>query len=168
MKLYISIIGSLIITACTNQTTQQGTNSASETIHTNLKDTIVINRAPLLQAGCYEMITKKDTARLALDIKDSLVSGSLNYITPNKDSNSGTIKGVIRDSIIYVDYTSNSKGRISTRKLLFKIRNNALVEASGQTISLNNNTQNPNKNTSNSKSIHPFTKVPCTSSFKPL
>jgi hypothetical protein len=77
------------------------------------------------------MVLGKDSAFLTLLVNDSLVTGNLEYRWHEKDQNKGTIKGVIRDSLIIADYTFQSEGMTSTREVIFKMENQGLKEASG-------------------------------------
>ena len=86
---------------------------------------------PFVLAGCYEMIFKKDTATLSLEVKDTLLSGNLAYHLWERDRNTGTIKGKLQDSLIIVDYTFRSEGVTSVREVIFKIKDSTLVQAFG-------------------------------------
>jgi len=79
---------------------------------------------------CYGV--KQDTARLQLLIKDSIITGHLNYNWHEKDNNTGTIKGVIRDSLLLADYTFQSEGMISVREIIFKIAPGKFQQAIGK------------------------------------
>ena len=83
-------------------------------------------------AGCYIMIQGKDTATLELTVADSTVSGNLNFKRFEKDSNQGTIDGVIRDGLILANYAFQSEGRRSVREVVFLMRGESLLEGYGE------------------------------------
>ena len=82
--------------------------------------------------GCYIMIQGKDTATLELTVADSTVSGNLNFKRFEKDSNQGTIDGVIRDGLILANYAFQSEGRRSVREVVFLMRGESLLEGYGE------------------------------------
>ena len=49
--------------------------------------------------GCYVMIQGKDTATLDLVVAGLKVSGNLQYRRFEKDNNTGTMSGTLRDSL---------------------------------------------------------------------
>ena len=163
-KLLTSIICGFVFIACTNST-NTGNDPSSQTIHANSTDTIVINKNPIIQAGCYQMIFKKDTAWLNLHIQDSVATGRLKYNRYQKDTNVGEIRGTIRDSLIVADYTFQSEGMTSVRETIFKIHNNTLEEGMGKVAIVNNKVIFTNKDSLKYDAAHPFVKVPCTSEF---
>ena len=118
------------IVSCNNNQTNTSEKATGSTIHGNAKDTIVT--APPLLAECYVMILKQDTAWLQLSIKDSVVTGDLNYKWHEKDNNTGTFKGVIRDSLLLANYTFQSEGMMSVREIIFKIAPGKLQQAFGE------------------------------------
>ncbi len=103
---------------------------SGETIHNNLKDTIARSNLEI-NAQCFQRIIKKDTATLKLLIADTIVTGELQYLPYEKDHNTGTIKGILKDSVIYADYTFKSEGVTSVREVIFKFTKNNLMEAYG-------------------------------------
>ncbi|HZF63408.1 MAG TPA: hypothetical protein VEZ55_02935 [Chitinophagaceae bacterium] len=121
----------LSVFACTDQ---QKVDSGNETVHANASDTIVTNAPIVIPAGDYELISGRDTAVLALQVKDTSVSGTLQFKWYEKDHNNGTVKGVIRDSIIWVDYTFQSEGITSVREEAFLMRPDSLIRATGEIV----------------------------------
>ncbi|HEX6181275.1 MAG TPA: hypothetical protein VFZ47_08490, partial [Chitinophagaceae bacterium] len=73
-----------------------------------------------------------DTARMRLNVVDSLVTGELKYHWFEKDRNEGSVKGVIRDSLLILDYTFRSEGTLSVRQVVFKLSGTSLVEGQGE------------------------------------
>jgi hypothetical protein len=84
-------------------------------------------------AGCYRMIIKKDTATMSLNRDGDDVTGSLNYNWFERDDNTGTFKGTIKnDSIIVANYTFQSEGVTSVRQVVFKIKDSVLLQGYGE------------------------------------
>ena len=115
-------------TACNNK------DQAQETV-TPSTDTPVddshISITPIPLDGCYRMVINRDTARMRLNVVDSLVTGELKYHWFEKDRNEGSVKGVIRDSLLILDYTFRSEGTLSVRQVVFKLAGTSLVEGQG-------------------------------------
>jgi hypothetical protein len=150
----------LIITcfACNNQ---QPAASQSDAVHANATDTITTAAAPIVLTGCYQMTLKRDSATLDLTIQDTTVTGKLNYIFYQKDYNKGTIKGVLRNDIIYADYTFESEGSTSVREVIFKVEEDTLVPAYGELTQKDNKIIFSNKEDLHFNDRHPFIKVAC-------
>ena len=110
----------------------QNSKNQTETIG---KDTSSVpgNDAPAfaIKAGCYSYSIKKDSAFLKLDISRGKVSGDLMYALYQKDSNKGTISGILQDSLIVVDYIFQSEGMTSVRQVVFKVNGDSLIEGFG-------------------------------------
>ena len=130
MKQVLLTFFSFWLLSCNNQSGQP--DISGTTIHGNATDTIVTHSTPILLAGCYQMLHKKDIGTMQLSVSDSTVTGKLNYILYKKDSNAGNVKGVIRDSSIIADYTFESEGMLSVRQVIFKIYPGKLVQANGE------------------------------------
>ena len=158
MKKFAFILNAALLVACANNDTEI---TGDESVHANANDTIVTNAAPLVLEGCYEMVTRNDTATLNLTLKDTIVTGALNYHWREKDWNDGFIKGVLRDDKIYADYTFKSEGLTSVREVIFKIENGMLVQGFGELTDLNGKIIFVNKDDLQYETIHPFVKVEC-------
>lgn len=130
MKLITRLISGMLVccTAC---------NDAAKQSETSPKDTTVkvddshISTTPIPLDGCYTMIINNDTAHLRVNVIDSIVSGHLSYHWSQKDHNDGSLKGVVRDSLIIADYTFRSEGMISVRQVVFKMAGTSLAEGYG-------------------------------------
>jgi len=111
--------------------------------------------------GCYLMNIGKDTAKLHLEVEGIHVSGTLSYKRFEKDSNSGTIDGIIEGEKIKLWYRFASEGKISVREVYFKIVGGKLAEGYGD-IGLRNDTaifKYPS--TLNYEEKHPYLKTAC-------
>jgi hypothetical protein len=164
-KILISLLTAMMICSCnSNSGTVKSADTTSivgSTIHTNTKDTIVTNVEPFNINGCYEMTIKRDTAKLNLTVKDTTVTGTLAYKWFEKDNNTGTIKGVLRNNIIVADYTFHSEGTTSVREVIFKIQNGTILQASGDITQQDNKIIFTDKNNLQYNEIYPFIKVRC-------
>jgi hypothetical protein len=101
-------------------------------VHAGAADTIVTSAQPLVLTGCYEMTLKKDSAFLDLQVTDTVVTGTLNFNFFEKDRNSGTLQGVLRNDKILADYTFQSEGVTSVREVVFQIKDSTLLQGHGE------------------------------------
>ena len=161
MKRLRIIFPSLVLFSCADApTTTAGDPLSSQTVHTNASDTIAHTR-PVVLSGCYTMISNKDTATLEISVRDTTVSGSLQYHWREKDWNTGRIQGVLRNDQIHADYTFESEGMTSVREVVFKIEDSTLQEGTGELVQQNNKIVFRNKDQLQFHTIHPFIKVAC-------
>ena len=131
MQLRILLLSIVVAaaTACNNKDQTQETVTPST--DTPVDDShIAITPLPL--DGCYRLVINRDTARMRLNVVDSLVTGELKYHWFEKDRNEGSVKGVIRDSLLILDYTFRSEGTLSVRQVVFKLSGTSLVEGQGE------------------------------------
>ena len=112
--------------ACTGNT-EEVTESGQE-----VQDIRVIDSASSL-AGCYTAILNKDTSELVLQHINGATSVSVELDIANfeKDKNSGTINGEIKDDLIVGWYKFFSEGKSSVRQIVFKIEGDTLLEGYG-------------------------------------
>lgn len=130
-------------------------------VHANAIDTITTASTPIILTGCYLMTLKTDSATLDLKVKDTTVSGTLNYILFEKDNSKGTLNGVLRDNIIYADYSFESEGKTSVREVIFKITGDTLIPAYGELTESGNRIIFAKKDALQFNDLHPFIKVAC-------
>lgn len=155
----------LLFWACNgNQTTtaaSKDTAASSQTIHTNITDTVVTSAKPIMLNGCYQMTVKRDTATLRLNVKDSTITGELQYDFYQKDDNSGTIKGVLRGDTIDAEYTFQSEGTTSVREVVFKIQDSTLLQGYGNVTEQKGSVVFKDKRTLEFQNANPFLKIAC-------
>lgn len=142
-------------------TTAADTTDAGETVHSGAKPVSLPDTQPLVLTGCYEMIMKKDTAFLSLALQDTTVTGRLDYHWYEKDRNTGTLKGVLRNDMIYADYTFESEGMTSVREVIFKIHDTTLLQATGELRKQNGKVVYSNTDNLDYDTTNPFIKVAC-------
>jgi hypothetical protein len=123
----IIIISLLSLLASCNSPEKETEKSSSE--QPDAKDTTITN--------CYRYANKKDTVSLQLNKVGKSVTGTLVYDFNEKDKNTGTIEGVIKDNLLVAEYTFMSEGMVSTRQVAFKIEGNSLIEGYGDSFTRN-------------------------------
>ena len=102
--------------ACNNQTQQTKQNNEPQAAN-------AIN--------CYRSINNNDTVLLTTKDSGGVITGTLVYHLSEKDKNTGTIQGNIKDSLLVADYTFMSEGTTSVRQVAFKKTANGFVEGYG-------------------------------------
>lgn len=128
MKNCLCLFSIVFLFACNNNTKEDAEVIVS-------KDTTedVTNRSTATNLdGCYISVFKRDSANLYISMNKNDVSGTLNYKLYEKDSNTGTISGQYKNSLIIVNYTFQSEGVSSTREVVFKVANGGLLEGHGE------------------------------------
>ncbi len=161
---FLFLLFSVALGSCNNTTTVTAGNSDSTnaSMHTtNPADTLITNNTPVMLTGCYEMIINGDTATLRIDLQDSTITGNLNYHFKEKDQNTGTLRGVIRDKYIYADYIFNSEGTTSIREVVFKIEGDILIPGFGDIVEQGTKIIFTDKNALQFQSETPFLKIAC-------
>ncbi len=107
----------ILFVACNNQT-QQTTQNAEPEIATT--------------TNCYSSANNNDTVSLTIKDSNGLITGMLVYNLYQKDKNTGTLQGSMKDSLLVADYTFMSEGVQSVRQVAFKKTNNGFVEGYGE------------------------------------
>ncbi|WP_133240814.1 hypothetical protein [Marixanthomonas spongiae] len=84
-----------------------------------------------LQKGCYVYNDNRSTISLHVIEKEDTITGTLLIALAEKDKNTGTFSGHIKDSVLLADYFFESEGVESVREVAFKIKNDTLVQGYG-------------------------------------
>lgn len=123
--LYLSI-AAIAVASCNNE-------SKKATEATDLKDTskVVENKIMIPSSSCYSSISGKDTVNLKVEIFPNVVTGSLSYKFHEKDSNKGDIDGKLNGDTLLADYKFMSEGKLSTRQVIFLIKDSVATEGHG-------------------------------------
>jgi hypothetical protein len=121
----------------------------------------VLAGPPFVLAGCYEMTMNRDTAQLQLEVKDTTITGKLRYNLFRRDSNIGSLTGVLRDSLIVAHYTFESEGLTSVREVIFKISDTTLLQAYGDLNTRGGKVVFSDPTQLQYTQANPFVKVPC-------
>ncbi|EFK56026.1 hypothetical protein HMPREF0766_13229 [Sphingobacterium spiritivorum ATCC 33861] len=79
----------------------------------------------------YSYQNNGDTIVLQLTNLEGKVTGELAYQIKEKDRNTGSIEGVLTDSLLLADYTFQSEGTTSVRQVAFKFKGDTVIEGYG-------------------------------------
>jgi hypothetical protein len=86
----------------------------------------------IVEKECYVFEADDSTIEIQLEQNDSVTTGTLRYNLAEKDSNTGTFKGEIKNNILLAEYTFQSEGTQSTRQVAFQFRDNKWYEGYGE------------------------------------
>ncbi|NCI50290.1 hypothetical protein GWC95_10180 [Sediminibacterium roseum] len=86
---------------------------------------------------CYRFAADRDTVLLSFSTGKDSVAGTLEYNLFQKDKNTGTINGWIKNDLLLADYTFMSEGTSSVRQVAFKKISGDWVEGYGDTKEMN-------------------------------
>ena len=123
-----TLLLALVLWSCGNGNNSAAHTEGGSTVHGQANDTIVSSGEPVRLEGCYQSVVQRDTATLYLNIIGNEVTGKLVYNHYEKDDNTGSIKGELRDNHIYADYIFQSEGGTSAREVAFKLQDTVLQE----------------------------------------
>lgn len=120
-----------------------------------------IAMVPTVQEECYAYRKDGNTIYMHLKKEADKVTGNLEYAYSEKDSNTGTFDGTIKNDILIAMYTFTSEGTKSRREVAFRIKDNTLIEGYGEVTEQDSTVKfkNPDKLVFNSDM--PLTKVDC-------
>lgn len=116
----------IFLAACAGESSKQPISSSESTATSVAPPTT----NPL--QGCYLAVIKSDSTYLSLQINDGSVTGQLTYRHAEKDNNTGTLSGVLKNDLIIADYTFQSEGKTSVRQVVFKTGVDRLTEGFGE------------------------------------
>jgi hypothetical protein len=103
-------------------------------------DSLPAEKKSISSENCYTYTGEGDTVVLKIiREQDSIVTGTLIYDFNEKDKNTGTIKGVMKDNYLIADYIFMSEAIESTRHVAFKLEGDSFIEGYGDAL-LNNTT----------------------------
>ncbi len=125
MKLNAFLIPISIFFLSCNSNTKQSTNNTDTT--TEIKKTTSI-----IENQCFEYQKNGFTADVKLNFRGDSVSGQMQNLNAEKDSNFGKLAGVLKDNIIIADYEFQSEGQISTMQVQFKMEDGKLMQGFGE------------------------------------
>lgn len=80
---------------------------------------------------CYQAVNENDSIQLKLIVKGTAVTGSLTYHIMEKDKNTGTLLGEMKNDTIFASYHFLSEGTQSVREVAFLKKGNNLVQGFG-------------------------------------
>lgn len=121
----ILLLSMVLIVSCDNPK-QTTSNTGSDTLKP------VENKIMIPASTCYSSITGKDTIKLKVEVFPNVVTGKLMYDFNEKDSNSGTFDGHLHGDTLLADYKFTSEGKLSTRQVIFLIKDSIAIEGFGE------------------------------------
>lgn len=109
-------------------------NNEPKTTGTAVKDTVTpapVNDIKLPGYMCFAKQSASDTFWLQLNVFEHVVTGNLNYIFREKDSNRGELEGKMNGDTLIADYTFMSEGKKSVRQVAFLVKDSVATEGYG-------------------------------------
>jgi len=123
MKLIYGILSVGLLISCNSQTEE---TAKKELQPSDVKSTSATN--------CYRYATEADTITLKLIHAGESITGTLDYQLKEKDSNKGTIQGVMKNNVLIADYMFMSEGIQSIRQVAFKLDGSTFIEGYGEIV----------------------------------
>ena len=120
-------LAAIMIASCNNEPKK---STEIPTVEDTVKT--VENKIMIPASSCYTSITGKDTVTLKVEIFPNVVTGKLSYKFYQKDSNKGEFDGKFHGDTLLADYKFMSEGKLSTRQVIFLIKNNVAREGYGK------------------------------------
>lgn len=125
MKKILYCFGAIVLLSACNQKTEN-------------KDTITVSNTNQTDfSGLYSYQQNGDTITLQLTVDGTRANGNLMYALNEKDRNSGTFVGEIKDGVLLADYTFSSEGILSERQIAFKLTDTSAIEGYGDVQEIN-------------------------------
>lgn len=127
MKKILYCFGAIALLSACNQKTE---NKETDT-------SIVTNTSQTDFSGLYSYQQNGDTITLQLTVDGTKANGNLLYALNEKDRNSGSFVGEIKDGVLLANYTFSSEGVLSERQIAFKLTDTSAVEGYGDVQEIN-------------------------------
>ncbi len=124
MKTFAYLVGAIFICASCGQSAKQEPSEA-DSLGQAAPETV---SAESDYAGSYSYEQTGDTVALHLTMQGSKAVGHLTYAWKEKDHNSGSFEGEVKDGVLLADYTFNSEGQTSVREVAFKLDGKSATE----------------------------------------
>ena len=125
MKKILYCFGAIVLLSACNQKAEN-------------KDTITVTNTNQTDfSGMYHYEQNGDTITLQLTVDGSKANGNLLYALNEKDRNSGSFVGEIKDGILLANYTFSSEGVLSERQITFKLTETSAIEGYGEVEEIN-------------------------------
>lgn len=151
-RIFFIVPGLIFIFSCNNNE-KKVENNVQES---ELKEEI--NDSP---ANCYKYADSNDTISLKVIRIGQSITGTLIYNLKEKDKNTGTIQGSMKNDLLVADYTFMSEGIQSVRQVVFKSKDKSFVEGFGEIYSGNNKMLFKNLDSLKFNDSIKLTEVPC-------
>ncbi len=128
-------LSTLVMASCND--TKEETTVSSTTVETDTTTTPGESKpAPDVSTmqptmNCYAGHIGKDSFNLRVEQFPTAVTGSLRYDFFEKDKNEGDLDGKISGDTLLANYSFSSEGTISTRQVIFLLKDNVATEGYG-------------------------------------
>jgi hypothetical protein len=120
---------------------------------------VTVEKTVALDLGCYVFNDNKNNVSLEITENGEVIKGNLTYTLAEKDKNSGSFTGELKNDVLIANYTYQSEGKKSIRQIAFKVDGDKIIEGYGD---LNNEgTAFKDINNINFTSKMPLTKTEC-------
>ena len=130
MKKILYCFGAIVLlTACTKKTQKIESNDPVTSTVTNSTQTDF--------SGLYNYQQNGDTITLQVTVDGTKANGNLMYALNEKDRNSGSFVGEIKDGVLLANYTFSSEGILSERQIAFKLTDTSAIEGYGEVEEIN-------------------------------
>ena len=106
-------------------------NRSAETANSKDTSKAIENKIMIPASSCYSTTTGKDSIFLKVEVFPNVVTGNLSYNFHEKDSNKGEFEGKLNGDTLIAEYKFMSEGKLSTRQVIFLIKNDIAVEGYG-------------------------------------
>lgn len=128
-KLFALLLSVVLLTRCNNNSPSEPPPALNSVSDSSIVASVSNN---LLQKGCYTYDGNSSRINFEITEVGTEITGKLYYSLKEKDSNSGTFKGVLSGDTLLGNYTFSSEGVESTREVAFLVKDNQLIEGVGE------------------------------------
>ena len=129
-KLFVLLLSVVLLIRCNSNSSSESSPAKNPVSDSS---TIASTHDTLLQKGCYTYDGNGSTINFEITgVVGTEITGKLNYSLKEKDSNSGTFKGVLSGDTLFGSYTFFSEGVESTREVAFLVKDKQLIEGVGE------------------------------------
>ncbi|MEO5776601.1 MAG: hypothetical protein ABIQ27_06830 [Flavobacterium sp.] len=122
-RILFSIVFAMLFISCKKETPVEATTVTTVTEET---------KTEVLKKECYAYNATGNKIEMQIQYNGNDVTGTLNYVIAEKDSNKGTFTGTFENNILLLDYTFQSEGTESVRQIAFQLQGDKLVEGYGE------------------------------------
>jgi hypothetical protein len=135
-------------------------NETTDTVGED-KNTVSETAPAILEKGCYGYHANNSSIEFEITETGETVAGNLMYALAEKDKNTGTFEGHLKDDKLLGVYTFHSEGSESAREVAFLVKGNQLIEGYGEVEVEGNKATFKDRNALNYSSAMPLTQSDC-------
>ena len=161
MKKTVFVFFLLVLVVSCKSKAEKENNCSEPEISTEMTEEKMETSSPILKTGCYTYEANGNKISFEITDVSSAILGNLNYTLKEKDPNTGTFTGSLKDSILIGSYTFASEGMESTREVAFLVKEGQLIEGYGELDETG--TAFKDKNALSFSSSMPLSKTECES-----